>query len=85
MNKRKLIESVNQSEAEKANEVDNSIFELIQSTEPGVVMELVGYGVTSFDPAHVEAHKDDDSIVGGVTTFYLTAQDVEHLRHLLVE
>jgi hypothetical protein len=76
---------MNQSEAENANEVDNSILALIESTESGVVMELVGYGPTSFDPAHVKAHNDDDSIVGGVTTFYLTAQDVEHLRHLLVE
>ena len=85
MTNRELIDAVNQSKVEKATEVDNSIFELIQSTEPGVVMELVGYGVTSFDPAHVKAHNDDDSIVGGVTTFYLTAQHVEHLRHLLVE
>jgi hypothetical protein len=68
MNKRKLIDAVNESEAEKANEVDKSILELIESTEPGVAMELVRYGFTSFNPAHVEAHKDDDSIVGGVTS-----------------
>jgi hypothetical protein len=72
----------------KQPKATNSIWDVTKSMEPGVALELEGYGVTSFDPAAVQINKGEKnklfhSTVGGYTSIYLTPADVKKLRAAL--
>jgi hypothetical protein len=64
---------------------DDAIDDLVQSREPGIAIEMSGFGFTSFDPKDVIVDQGHPPTVCGETSFYLTPADVERLRRFLDE
>ena len=63
---------------------ENVLYDVEVSKEQGVALEVMAYGIVTFDPQDVEGPDDDRmSTVGGQVTLFLTEQDVHTLmQHL---